>query len=367
MWSLKFGNKEDKGIRARELWDMMVESAWKCGDPGFVNLDNIRDMNPTYYCETIEATNPCGEIILPRYGSCCLGSINLNEMYCERTNSVDWDRLKETINVAVRFLDDVLDVTYYPLPEIELTSTASRRIGLGIMGLHYLLLKMGIKKYGSDESLEVMDDLFNKFRDYAYLASIELAKEKGAFGKFDLQKYLEGEFAKGLPRRVISKLKKVGIRNGAVLSMPPTGTTSLVAGVSSGIESIFAPVHIRKYNSGSKNGKPVMKDSYEVDRLFKQFVEEDKDTSHFVGAYEVTPDEHMEVQATCQKYVDNSISKTINMKHNYSKEQLSELLLEHLPHIKGTTLYREGCKGTEILTPIDHTKMSKEKILKGVK
>lgn len=363
-WSLRFGTKEYKVVKARELWNMMVESAWKCGDPGFVNLDNIRDMNPTSYCEEIEATNPCGEIILPRYGSCCLGSVNLSEMYCERTNSVDWERLKDTITTAVRFLDDVLDVTHYPLPQIEITSTSSRRIGLGIMGLHYLLLKMGIKRYGSDESLEVMDDLFNKFRDYAYLASIELAKEKGAFSKFDLHRYLEGDFAKRLPHRVLAKLKKHGIRNGAVLSMPPTGTTSLVAGVSSGIEAIFAPVHKRMFNAGSKDGKPVMKSTLEVDRLYRQFLESGKDTSHFLGAYDITPYEHMEVQATCQKYVDNSISKTINMGSKFPVEKLSELLLEHLPSIKGTTLYRQGSKGQEILIPVDHTKMTKEQILK---
>jgi ribonucleoside-diphosphate reductase alpha chain len=342
---------------------MMINNAWKCADPGFVNLDYMRRMNPTYYYEDIEAPNPCAELPLPRNGCCDLGSINLSNMYNPITNSVHWTRLKDTIYTAVRFLDNVLDVTYYPLDEIELVAKASRRIGLGIMGLHYLLLKMGIKRYGSDESLEFMDDLFNKFRDYAYLASIELAGERGAFQNFDMQKYLEGEFAQGLPRRVLSKLKQHGIRNGAVVSMPPTGTTSLIAGVSSGIEPIFSPVHKRKYNVGIKDDKPVMKERLEVDRLFLQYIKEDKDTSHFVGAYDITPEEHMMVQATCQKYVDNSISKTINMRKDYPKEKLSELLLEHLPHIKGTTLYREGCKGMEIYTPVDHTKLSKEEII----
>ena len=229
---------------------MMLKHAWECGDTGFIHSDNILNMNPTYYCEDVVAVNPCSEQNLPRWGSCCLGSINLSNMYNSQTNNVHWTRLKDTISIAVRFLDDVLDTTYYPLREIELTSAASRRIGLGIMGLHYLMLKMGIKRYGSDESLEFMDDLFNKFRDYAYLASIELAKEKGVFEKFDKQRYMEGIFAKSLPRRVTSKLKKYGIRNATVLTIPPTGTTSLIAGVSSGIEPIFAPIHKRKFNAG---------------------------------------------------------------------------------------------------------------------
>jgi ribonucleoside-diphosphate reductase alpha chain len=362
-WHLRFGNKIYKTVKAKKLWDFIISNAWKCGDPGLVNLDNMTGSNPTYYCETIEAPNPCGEVPLSRYTCCDLGSINLSEHYNPVTNNVNWTRLNDTICTAVRFLDNVLDVTCYPLKQIEMASLSTRKIGLGVMGLHYLLLKMGIKDYGSDESLEFMDELFNKIRDYAYLASIDLAKEKGAFEKFDMQKYLKGTFVKTLPRRVTSKLKEYGIRNGAVLSMPPTGTTSLVAGVSQGLESIFAPVYKRKFNAGEKDGKTKMREILVVDNLFRQFVSEGKDTSHFIGAYQISPWEHMEVQTTCQKYVDNSISKTINMRRDFPKKDLSKLLLEHLPEIKGTTLYREGCKGTEILVPVDHTKMTKEEIL----
>lgn len=362
-WDLRFGNKVYKTVKARKLWDFIIHHAWRCGDPGLVNLDNLVGANPTYYCETIEAPNPCGEVPLSRYTCCDLGSVNLSEHYNATTNSVNWTRLNDTICVAVRFLDNVLDVTCYPLKKIEMASLSTRKIGLGVMGLHYLLLKMGIKDYGSDESLEFMDELFNKIRDYAYLASIDLAREKGAFEKFDMNKYLDGIFVKTLPRRVIAKLRKYGIRNGTVLSMPPTGTTSLVAGVSQGLEPIFSPVYKRRFNVGDEKGKTKMKEILGVDNLFREFVREGKDVSHFVGAYQISPHKHMEVQTTCQKYVDNSISKTINMRKDFPKKELSELLLEYLPEIKGTTLYREGCKGTEILTPVDHTKMTKEEIL----
>jgi len=363
-WDLTFGTKVYNTVPARELWDMIVENAWKCADPGILNITNLQKYNNLWWCEDLQTTNPCGEIPLPPYGSCCLGSINLSEMYDPITNGVNWSKFKEVVTISVRFLDNVLDVTDYPIKKIELSSRATRRIGLGVMGLHYLLLKMGIKNYGSDESLEFMDELFNKMRDYAYLASVKLAEEKSSFEKLDLNNYLDGEFVKELPRRILTKIKKHGIRNATILTMPPTGTTSMVAGVSSGLEPIFSPVYKRKFRTPGESGKGRYKENLEVDPLFRQFVEDGIDTSHFIGAYEIDPFEHMQVQATCQKYVCNSISKTINMAENYPVSKLNELLLEYGPMIKGTTLYRQGCKGTEILTPVDHTKMTREEILK---
>jgi len=177
-WDLTFGTKVYNTVPARELWDMIVENAWKCADPGILNITNLQKYNNLWWCEDLQTTNPCGEIPLPPYGSCCLGSINLSEMYDPITNGVNWSKFKEVVTISVRFLDNVLDVTDYPIKKIELSSRATRRIGLGVMGLHYLLLKMGIKNYGSDESLEFMDELFNKMRDYAYLASVKLAEEK---------------------------------------------------------------------------------------------------------------------------------------------------------------------------------------------
>lgn len=305
----------------------------------------------------------CGEVPLAESQSCCLGSINLSEMVQTDSSGVDWKKLRETVRTAVRFLDDVLDVTHYPLKKIELETRATRRIGLGVMGLHYLLLKLGLKNYGTEESLEFMDELFSKFRDYAYIASIELAAEKGVFEKYDGPQYLEGEFIRELPRRILTRLRRDGMRNATVLTMPPTGTTAMIAGVSSGVEPIFAPMYKRKFRTPDSDGKGRYKENLEVDPLYQAFIEADKDTSHFIGAYDIDPAEHMAVQSTSQKYIDSSISKTILLSKNYPKEKLSKLLLEYGPQIKGTTIYREGCRGTEILSPVDHTRYSKEEIL----
>jgi len=357
-WNLVFNNRIYKTVKAVDLWNTIVKHAWKYGDPGLINLDNLEDCNPLYYCEKIATVNPCGEIPLPVYGACCLGSVNLSEMYDPNKNDVHWKLLKEVVYSAVRFLDNVLDVSEYPLPQIELTARSTRRIGLGVMGLHYLMLKLGIKDYGSKDSIEFMEGLLTKFRNYAFEASIELAKERGPFEKFEAGSYLDGAFAKTLPRRIRKDIELYGLRNGTLLSMPPTGTTSLVAGVSQGIEPIFCPIYKRKYNEGGKR-----KQVTEMDELFKQFVMGSKDVNHFIGAYDIAPEKHMEIQAVAQQFMDNAISKTISIRNDYPVDKLSKILLDHIQDVKGVTIYREGSKGEEILVPCDY-KMSKDKLKK---
>jgi len=357
-WNLVFNNKIYRTVKSVELWNEIVKNAWKYGDPGLINLDNLEQYNPLYYCEKIATVNPCGEIPLPVYGACCLGSVNLSEMYDQNKNDVHWKMLKEVVYNAVRFLDNVLDVSEYPLPQIDLTSRSTRRIGLGVMGLHYLMLKMGIKDYGSKDSIEFMEGLLTKFRNYAYEASVELAKERGPFEKFEAGAYLDGAFSKTLPRRIRKDIELYGLRNGTLLSMPPTGTTSVVAGVSQGIEPIFSPIYKRKYNEGG-----VRKQVTEMDDLFRQFILDKKDVSHFLGAYDIPPEKHMEIQAVAQQYMDNAISKTVSVKRDYPVEKLSKILLDHIQDVKGVTVYREGSKGEEILVPCDY-KVSKDKLRK---
>lgn len=359
-WELIFGNKVYQTVRARDLWDCIVSHTWEVSEPGIMNYDNMQCYNNLWYCDTIASTNPCGELPLPVNSACCLGSINLNHMYDAKKNEVNWRKLRETIIVAVRFLDSVLDVTYYPITEIGLNVQGARRIGLGTMGLHHLMLKLGIKEYGSDEALDFIDDFYRRFRDIAYLASTTLSQEKGPFDKFVADKFLQGMFVSTLPRRIKKNIKEMGIRNGTVISIAPTGTIGLLAGTSQGVEPIFAPIYNRKYFDGGD-----IKEVTEWDSLFREFVKQGRDVSHFIGSTEVSPEQHLEVQSTVQQYVDNSISKTINIECDYSKQQLGSLLLDHINDIKGTTVYRRGSRQNEILTPCEY-KMPVEQLAKMI-
>jgi len=362
-WDLVFKNKVYDTVKAIDLWGYIVKNLWGCGDPGLINLDTIARYNPLWYVHDVYTLNPCGEIPLPVYGSCCLGSINLSEMYDEKTSDVDWNKLEHTIGLAVRFLDDVLDVSHYPLSTIELNAHQTRQIGLGVMGLHYLMLKMGIEEYGSEKSLEFMDSLFLNIRDYAYNASIGLARERGSFEKFNAEKHLEGEFVKRLPRRIRSGIKKHGLRNGTILSMQPTGTTSIIAGVSNGVEPIFCPIYKRYYNANNNDGETEMASVVEMDELFREKIIKGEPHEYFVGGYDISPREHMEVQITAQQYIDSAISKTILLKKDFPCDELGGLLLEHLHEVKGVTMYREGSKMQEILIPMDY-KLSDSELLK---
>jgi ribonucleoside-diphosphate reductase alpha chain len=222
------------------------------------------------------------------------------------------------------------------------------------MGLHYLMLKLGIKDYGSSEALEFMDDLYSQFRNHAYMASVELAKEKGPFEKFKAEPFVKGQFVRTLPRRIRKQIEEFGIRNATVLSMPPTGTTSLLAGVSQGLEPLFHPRYKRRYYDTDKKGRHQTRETIEYDPLFSQFREEGRDTSHFLGGYEVSPEQHIEVQATVQQYVDSAISKTILIANKFPAKRLGEVLLKHIGDIKGTTIYREGSRGEEVLIPMPY-------------
>lgn len=358
-WELTFGNKLYKTVKAVDLWNEIVKHTWEVSEPGIINFEKMQNDNNLWYCDTISSTNPCGELPLPVNSACCLGSVNISNMYDAKRNEVNWKKLKETIYLSVRFLDSVLDVNYYPITQIGLNVGAARRIGLGTMGLHHLMLKLGIKEYGSDEALDFIDDFYRRFRDAAYLSSISLSQEKGPFDKFVSEKFLQGTFISGLPRRIRKSIKEMGIRNGTVLSIAPTGTIGLLAGTSQGLEPIFAPIYKRKYYEDGE-----IKEVTEWDRLFKDFVLQGKDVSHFIGATEVLPEQHLEVQSTVQQYIDNSISKTINIEKDFPKEKLGALLLDHISDIKGTTVYRRGSKSKEILTPCEY-KLPKEQLLKS--
>lgn len=352
----EFKNVKQKDIMARDIWDTLITNSWKSGDPGIYNLDLANKFTNVSYFEDLDSPNPCGEIPLPPYGNCCLGHVNLANMFDAKRQDVNWKSLAKAIRIGVRFLDNVLTANHYPIPECKTAGERTRRIGLGVTGLHYLLLKLGYV-YGDEKCLEFLDRLFATFRNEAYKASIELAKEKGAFPAFDAEKFAQEEFFQQLPPRIQNAIKKHGIRNAVILTIAPCGTNSMVLGVSSGVEPIFAPLYERRFREGNVTRKEVV-----ADALFSEYYAEGRDMSHFRGAHDISVKNHLEVQSTIQKYIDSAISKTTNLPNDFPVEKLSDVILEYAPYVKGFTIYRTGSKGNEPLQPID---ISDDKKLKA--
>jgi ribonucleoside-diphosphate reductase alpha chain len=342
----EFRNVSQVGLKARDIWDLMIQNSWKSGDPGIYNIDLANTLTNVSYFESVPNPNPCGEIPLPPYGNCCLGHVNLSNMYDESKNDVNWKKLASTIRLGIRFLDNVLSANHYPIPDCKVVGEKSRRIGLGVTGLHYLLLKIGYK-YGDEKCLEFLDRLFATFRNEAYLASIDLAKEKGSFPAFNAEKFSKELFFSQLPPRIQNLILKSGIRNAVMLTIAPCGTNSMVLGVSSGIEPIFAPMYERSFRSGNIWQKEIV-----IDKLFKEFYLTNKPLDHFVSAYDVSVEQHISVQATIQKYIDSAISKTTNIPENYPVEKLSDVILEYAKYVKGFTIYRTNSRGLEPLKPL---------------
>ena len=344
-----------KDLKARDLWDKIWKNSVESGDPGIYNIDLANSYTNVSYFERLDSTNPCGEISLPSYGNCCLGNINLSNMVLDNRKDLDWKRLARTVRTGIRFLDNVLTVNTFPTEECKLVGERSRRIGLGVTGLHYMLIKLGIK-YGSEKCLEFLDRLFSTIRDESYKMSIYLARDKKPFPEFDYKKYLNEEYAKTLPARIRMLIKRHGIRNAVMLTIPPCGTISMLHGVSSGIEPIFAAMYNRRWRSNN-----IWKEQLVVDPLFQEFYDQGKTLEPFVGAYDVAPEDHIKVQATVQKYMDSCISKTINLPSESTPEEFSQAALDYAPYLKGLTVYRAGAKEGEPLQAIEFTPENIEK------
>lgn len=340
-WELKWGGKVYKTVKARDLWNKICESAWASGEPGIVFTDRYNKQSNTWYYEKIICVNPCGEQGLGAWGVCNLGAVNLAKF--EFDGKVDYDSLRDTVRTAVRFLDNVIDATYYIFEENRTAQMQTRRVGLGTMGLADLLIKMKIR-YGSKEALNFAEDLYRFIRDEAYVASVGIAKEKGAFPRFDVEKYLEGQFIKRLPESLRESISISGIRNAVILTQAPTGTTSILAEASSGIEPVFDFVLIRKDRLGEHE---VYHPLYEE---FKTKYPNERLPEYFVTAKELSPDEHVRMQAAIQKYVDSSISKTVNAPEGHSVQEVQDLyLLAYELGCKGITYFRDGSRDEVVL------------------
>jgi ribonucleoside-diphosphate reductase alpha chain len=349
-WEDTFEVIRQKDIKARDLWDIIWKNSVESGDPGIYNIDLANKYTNVSYFERLDSTNPCGEISLPSYGNCCLANINLNNMVLEDGSDIDWKRFAKTVRAGVRFLDNVLTINTFPTEECKKVGERSRRIGLGVTGLHYMLIKLGIR-YGSEKCLEFLERLFATMRDEAYKMSVYLARDKAPFPAFDSSKYLKEEFAKTLPARIRMLIKRYGIRNAVMLTIPPCGTISMLHGVSSGIEPIFSALYNRRYRDGN-----VWKSQLVVDPLFKEYYDKGLPLDTFVGSYDVSPEEHIKVQATVQKYIDSCISKTINLPSTATAEEFSKAALDYAPYLKGLTVYRDGAHENAPLEAIPLTK-----------
>lgn len=337
------GIKTGKTINAKWLWDKLVENAYESGEPGVLNGYYANRVNNIYYHKPLICTNPCGEIWLEAYGCCDLGALVLPRFV--KDGQFDWDALEESVRLGVRFLDNVLTVNHYPLPEIKENCENVRRIGLGVMGLHTMLLEMGLN-YNSEASFAFVDKLFSFIKNTAYDTSINLAIEKGAFPAYD-PKYLDGWFVKGLKRGIRNKIREYGIRNCAILTIAPTGTTSMVAGVSSGIEPIPSPVYWRNYYKPTPGGERVLERELVVEEAFHKY-----DREIVQSAIDIPVRDHFHMQRIVQQHIDNAVSKTINMAEDADVDEFSEAWLDYLPFLKGTTVYRFGSRENEPINPV---------------
>ncbi len=330
-------------VKARKVWDKIAEAAWKSAEPGVVFMERYNKWHNNYYWNRINCVNPCGEEGLPPWGVCNLGSINLSSLVkgnnIDKEGSFDFKTLKKIVGTAVRFQDNVIDMDTYVFEGIRKTQLeGERRLGLGTMGLGDTLIKLHLR-YGSPKALKFIEKVYKVIRDEAYAAASEIALEKGAFPKFDQQKYLKGLFIQQLPEDIRQKIKTYGVRNSLLLMQAPTGSTSLMSNTTSGIEPVYEFEFVRR----DRLGEHILH-HHLYDQWYKKNPKSEK-PEWFVSANELAPEDHIRVQAVIQKYVDASISKTVNAPKTHTVEDVKKLYsLAYELGLKGIAYMREGSR-----------------------
>ena len=358
-FELKFTNKKvdiRKKVKAREIWDKLVKSAWASAEPGLIFWDAVKKYSPTEYNGMeVNGVNPCSEQALEDYGNCCLGNVNLslfvNDEFTDNA-TIDWENLEKAFQCSVRFLDNILDYNMkkHPIKFQTSASTLSRRIGVGFTGFGDMLAKLNIK-YDSYEAIEFTDKMFEHIKNIVYEASSDLASEKGSFPAFDLDVHLSRPFLGSVNENVINKIKTQGLRNACILTVPPVGSGSVLAGTTSGVEPMFALSYFRRSKSLSKEEFKVYHPL--VGEYINKFGLDDETElpNSFVTSHEIKPEMRVRMQAAIQKHIDSCISSTVNLPTDITLEEVEKIyFLAWKMGCKGITVYREGSREGILVT-----------------
>jgi ribonucleoside-diphosphate reductase alpha chain len=350
-FDLQWGGKTYTTVKSKELWMKIIEHAHASAEPGLLFWDTMTKYHNAEYCSPLVSTNPCAEQPLPDGGCCNLGALNL-ERFVDQDGNFDFDGFKETTAIGARFLDNVIDYNLdrHALEEQKQNAMNDRRVGLGILGLGDMLVKMGIK-YDSDEALETIGKIMEIHRNTAYETSVDLAKEKGQFPNFDWEGYSQSLFVKDLPKKLQTKIKNNGIRNCTLTTVAPTGSGAIVARVTSGVEPIFATSYKRKVKKNDSLGKefdtftvyhPVVQEMFGTDENLPEYV---------VTAHNVDPYFRVKMQGIVQRYIDSSISSTVNLAEETTVDTVADIYMTaYKADLKGITVYREGSREGILIT-----------------